>query len=138
MQNFLTIIIVLLFLLIFGCVLYIFTTFLFRLFEEADIEKRTKKIWIWRASIFLIIAYISIILWINKDFLSISYLGSSTFFLYVSLTVFFISLVEMVVIDMLLPDTIKMWKRIVIEMGVFALLCLTTLFIIKVYSVLAG
>ena len=60
MQDSMTVIIVVLFLLIFGCLLYIFTTFLFRLFEEADIERRTKKIWIWRASIFLVIAYISL------------------------------------------------------------------------------
>lgn len=133
-----TVIIVVLFLLIFGCLLYIFTTFLFRLFEEADIERRTKKIWIWRASIFLVIAYISLILWINKDFLSINYLGSSMFFLYIALLVFFISLIEIVIIDLLLPDVIKMWKRVAIEMIVFVLLCLITLFIIKVYSTLAS
>jgi len=138
MQDFMTITIVALFLLIFGCVLYIFTTFLFRLFEEADIEKRTKKIWTWRASICLIIAYISIILWINKDFLSIVFLGSSIFYLYISLIVFFISLIEIVVIDLLLPDMIKMWKRVTIEIGVFFLLCLITGFIIKIYSILTA
>lgn len=131
-----TLLIVVLFLLIFGCILYIFTTFLFRLFEEADVERRTKKIWIWRASVFLIIAYISIILWINKGFFSIDYLGSSTFYLYISMIVFFISLIEMVIIDLLLPDIIKMWKRVSIELGVFFLLSLITGFIIRVYSIL--
>ena len=131
-----TVFIVILFLLIFGCLLYIFTTFLFRLFEDADIETRTKKIWMWRASIFLIIAYISIILWINRNFLGVEFLGTSMFFLYIAMIVFFISLIEIVVIDLLLPDVIRMWKRIAIELGVFGLLCLVTGFIIKVYSVL--
>ncbi|MFH1316058.1 MAG: hypothetical protein ABII01_00910 [Candidatus Woesearchaeota archaeon] len=134
MTNIIMYVIVASFLLIFGSILYMVTHHFVHKWKEDKVKKRTLSLWLWRLTIVCVVVYISIILFLNRNPLLSTLI--SNFFLISTLLIFFISLIEIVIIDLLLPDIIPLWKRIIIEVLVFITLVIVTMLIFSAYSAL--
>ncbi|MFH1054233.1 MAG: hypothetical protein V1740_07480 [Candidatus Woesearchaeota archaeon] len=134
MSNIIMYGIVALFLIIFGSILYMVTHHFVHRWKEKKVKKRTLSLWLWRLTIVLVVVYISSILLLNRNPLLSTLIQN--FFLISTLLIFFISLIEIVVIDLLLPDIIPLWKRILIEVLVFITLVIVTMLIFSAYSAL--
>jgi hypothetical protein len=108
-----------------GGLLYIAAQFVLRKMEASStrFQSRTRKLWIWRTFILVLLAYSLFLLLTNKGFFDAYFIGPLKIFFLISVVIYFVALVELVVIDLLLPDVVDMWKRIVIELIVFVLLC---------------
>lgn len=133
-----SIVIVILFSVIFGAILYILTHFLLKKFGKDVRGTRTKHIWVWRSVIFLIIIYMIIVLFLNRNALDIALVGPFNFIVMAFLLVFFFTLLEVAVIDLLLPDVLHLWKRIALEIVIFFLLGGSSITMFIMYSRLAG
>jgi len=125
--------IVLLFLVLFGSILYIVSHWLVGKWQEYNIKKRTVALWMWRAALSVAILYIVVVLFLNRNVIIFAEQGSQ-FIILVGALIFFVSLIEIVIIDLLLPDVIAMWKRMAIEMLVFFMLICVTAFVFYFYS----
>jgi len=125
--------IVLLFLVLFGSILYIVSHWLVGKWQEYNIKKRTVALWMWRAALSIAILYIVVVLFLNRNVIIFAEQGSQ-FIILVGALIFFVSLIEIVIIDLLLPDVIAMWKRMAIEMLVFFMLICVTAFVFYFYS----
>lgn len=132
------IIVVLLFSAIFGAVLYILTHFLLKKFGRDVRGTRTKQIWVWRVVVFLVIIYMVVVLFLNRNALDMALVGPFNFLIMAFLLVFFFTLLEIAVIDLLLPDVLQLWKRIALEVVIFFLLGGSSITMFVVYSRLAG
>src|SRR3989338_1260749 len=130
---FITFMIVLLFLVLFGSILYIVSHWLVGKWQEYNIKKRTVALWMWRAALSVAILYIVVVLFLNRNVIIFAEQGSQ-FIILVGALIFFVSLIEIVIIDLLLPDVIAMWKRMAIEMLVFFMLICVTAFVFYFYS----
>ncbi len=130
---FITFMIVLLFLVLFGSILYIVSHWLVGKWQEYNIKKRTVALWMWRAALSIAILYIVVVLFLNRNVIIFAEQGSQ-FIILVGALIFFVSLIEIVIIDLLLPDVIAMWKRMAIEMLVFFMLICVTAFVFYFYS----
>ena len=130
---FITFMIVLLFLVLFGSILYIVSHWLVGKWQEYNIKKRTVALWMWRAAPSIAILYIVVVLFLNRNVIIFAEQGSQ-FIILVGALIFFVSLIEIVIIDLLLPDVIAMWKRMAIEMLVFFMLICVTAFVFYFYS----
>ena len=126
--------IVILFLIAFGGILYIISTYLLKKFTDMGLRKNTINLWLWRTTIAMVIIFVFSILWINRIVLSVVTTGPLNFPITVSIITFFMALLEIAIIDMLLPNVIKLWKRILIESILFVVLVAVTLMIFGVYS----
>jgi len=117
-------------LLLLGGLLFIAAQFIINKMQSANIPfgKRKGKLWVWRSFIVVLLLYSLFLLIANKEPLFAFFAGPFEIFLVIILVVYFVALIELVVIDILLPDVTEMWKRIVIEVVVFALLCGLTIF----------
>lgn len=117
-------------LLLLGALLYLAAQFVLHKVKSKHTQSgmRKKKLWIWRSFIIVLLAYSLFILIINKKALFDFFTGPLEVFLVMFLIIYFAALVEIVVIDLLLPDVVQMWKRITIELVVFILLCGLTVF----------
>ncbi len=96
--------------------------------EHTQAGMRKKKLWIWRGFVLVLLAYSLLLLVLNKKALFAFFAGPLEIFLVIFLIIYFVALVEIVAIDLLLPDVVQMWKRIAIELVVFVLLCSITIF----------
>ena len=130
---FITFMIVLLFLVLFGSILYIVSHWLVGKWQEYNIKKRTVALWMWRAALSVAILCIVVVLFLNRNVIIFAEQGSQ-FIILVGALIFFVSLIEIVIIDLLLPDVIAMWKRMAIEMLVFFMLICVTAFVFYFYS----
>ena len=130
---FITFMIVLLFLVLFGSILYIVSHWLVGKWQEYNIKKRTVALWMWRAALSIAILYIVVVLFLNRNVIIFAEQGSQ-FIILVGALIFFVSLIEIVIIDLLLPDVIAMWKRMAIEMLVFFMLICVTASVFYFYS----
>src|SRR3989344_1056578 len=109
-------VIVILFALIFGAILYMLTHVLLKKMGKEKKGHQTKHIWVWRVVIFLTLIYIFIVLWLNRNVLEEAlYYGQLSFLLMAFLIIFFVTLVEVAIIYLLIPDVLKLWKRIAVE-----------------------
>jgi hypothetical protein len=117
-------------LLLLGGLLYIAAQFIIKKLhsEHISLGSRKAKLWIWRSFIIVLLIYSLFILISNKEFLLAFFAGPMEILLIIVLVIYFVALVEIVVIDLLLPDLVQMWKRIAIELVVFVLLCGLTIF----------
>lgn len=115
-------------LLLLGGLLYIAAQFIIKKLKSENISlgSRKAKLWIWRSFIIVLLLYSLFLLVANKEFLFSFFYGPFEIFLVIVLVIYFVALVELVVIDMLLPDVVQMWKRVLIEVIVFVLLCTLT------------
>lgn len=113
-----------------GGLLYIVAQFIITRLrsEHISLGSRKAKLWIWRGFIIVLLLYSVFLLASNRDFLFAFFAGPMQIFLIILLTIYFVALIELVVIDLLLPDLVQMWKRIMIEVVVFVLLCGLTVF----------
>ena len=127
------IITVLSFLLIFGALLYMITHFLVTKFEDVHIRKSDRALWIWRATILLVVIFVSAILFVNSDKIILGIIQNQAP-LVISLLIFFVALIEIAVIDLLLPHLIAMWKRILIETVIFIVLVVVSTAIFGIMS----
>jgi len=125
-------IIILFSLLILGALLFIAAQFVLKKTRHyIGLRGETKNLWVWRLFIIVLILFSIFVLYLNKDNLTAIIPG---FYLYLILLVYFVSLIELIIIDLLLPDTIPMSKRIAIELIVLLLLYSLTLLIFKIVS----
>jgi len=124
-------------LLLLGGLLYIAAQFLINKIkkESFSLRSRKAKLWIWRSFIVVLFLYSLFIIVANKAFLLSFFYGPFEIFLVIILVIYFVALVELVVIDLLLPDVIAMWKRILIEVIVFVLLCTLTVVTFNVSTI---
>ena len=124
-------------LLLLGGLLYIVAQFIVQKLkaEHIPLKSRKAKLWIWRGFIIVLLLYSLFLLVANKDFLFAFFAGPLEIFMIIMLVIYFVALVELVVIDLLLPDVISMWKRIIIEIVVLFLLCGLTVFTFNVSAI---
>ena len=127
-------VIIVLFLIAFGGILYLISTFLLKKFKDMGLKKHTISLWIWRTSITVVIIYVFTVLWINRLPLSIVTSGPLSFLSITSILTFFVALLEIAIIDILLPNVIKLWKRILIETILFVVLVAVTIAIFGIYQ----
>lgn len=115
-------------LLLLGGLLYIAAQFVINRVksERFSLRSRKAKLWIWRSFIIVLLLYSLFLIMANKKFLLAFFYGPFEIFLVIILVIYFVALVELVVIDLLLPDVVAMWKRVLIEVIVFILLCTLT------------
>ncbi len=117
-------------LLILGGLLFLAAQFFVQKMKSNEISKSKTKLWVWRSFIVILVIYSYILFLSNRNLLFLMFGGpfeALRIFLIIFLVVYFIGLLEMIVIDLLLPNVIAMWKRILIEVLVFILLCGITL-----------
>ena len=117
-------------LLILGGLLFLAAQFFVQRMKTHKLNKNKTKLWIWRSFIVILAFYSYILFLSNKDFLFAVFGGpfeAFKVFLMMFLVIYFIGLLEIIIIDLILPDIIPMWKRIMIEVLVFILLCTFTL-----------
>ena len=121
-------------LLLLGGLLFISAQFVIRRMgkQNKTAGGRKVRLWVWRGFIFVLLVYSALLIAVNKDILYSLAPGPFSVILTIFLVVYFVALVELVVIDLLLPDIIAMWKRITIEVLVFILLCSLTVFILNI------
>ena len=124
--------IILLFILLFGAILYIISHYFFTKWAESKVKQSTAKLWLWRLTMVVVIFFVLFVLFSNRNL--VIAIALSNFFFIIALLIFFIAMIEMVVIDLLLPDIIPIWKRILIECVIFMSLVLVTLIVFKVYA----
>ena len=124
-------------LLLLGGLLYIVAQFIVQKLrsEHISLGSRKAKLWIWRGFIIVLLLYSIFLLIANKDFLFAFFAGPLEIFMIIMLVIYFVALIELVVIDILLPDVISMWKRIIIEVVVFVLLCGLTVFTFNISAI---
>ncbi len=117
-------------LLLLGGLMYIVAQFIINKMKSENIPfgRKKGKLWVWRGFILVLLAYSLFLLIANKEFLFAFFAGPFEIFLVILLVIYFVALIEIVVIDLLLPDVVQMWKRILIEVVVFVLLCGLTVF----------
>lgn len=113
-------------LLLLGSLLYIVAQFLIRKMAQHRLKERTLRLWIWRGFIIVLLIYSLFLLMVNKQFLLSLFFGPLEIFLTIFMVIYFVALIELVIIDLLLPDIVLMWKRILVELIVFLLLCVLT------------
>jgi hypothetical protein len=108
-----------------GGMLYLAAQFILRKMQSADSKfaERKRRLWIWRSFILVLLAYSIFLLFANMEFFNTLFFGPLKVFFMIFVVIYFVALIELVVIDMLLPDVVSMWKRIAIELVVFVLLC---------------
>ena len=125
------------FLIVFGIVLYLITHFFVQKWKEQEIKPRTISLWLWRLTLVIIIVFVSLLFYLNRLFL-FSMVGLYQLMIFMFILVVFVSLIEIAVIDLLLPDVVKLWKRVLIEGISFLMLVGTTLAIFSVYALYGG
>ena len=130
-----TFIIILCFLVIFGVMLYLILHKLVGMWKDDNMKQKKIALWMWRVTLMLVVAYIIFLLLLNKNPLYSLLMASTqvSVAIFIFLFVFFISLVEITVIDLILPDVVKLWKRILIETLSFVALVLTTVAVFIIY-----
>jgi hypothetical protein len=124
-------------LLILGGLLFLVAQFFVQKMKSREISESKTKLWVWRSFIMVLVIYSYVLFLTNKNLLFSMFQGpfeALKIFLVIFLVIYFIGLVEMIVIDLLLPDVIAMWKRILIEVLVFILLCGLTLMALHIGS----
>lgn len=129
------IIVVVLFALVFGAVLYVVTNILLKRLGREKKGAHTKHIWVWRITLFLAMIYIFIVLWLNRNVLEgVLYYGELSLLLAAFLVIFFITLLDIAVIDLLLPDIITFWKRVALEIALFFLIGASSMIVFILFS----
>ena len=123
-----------------GALLYLAAQFIIKRIESEKIKLigPRKKLWVWRAFFFMLLLYSLFLLFINKNFFSVYFGGPMRTIFQMFLVVYFVALVELVIIDLLLPDLVQMWKRISIEVVAFVLLCTLAIFSFNFGVILFG
>ena len=117
-------------LLVLGALLFLAAQFVLKKTKGyIGLAQETKDLWIWRSFMVVLILFSLVMFFFNKDyFIAII----PKFYLYLILLVYFVSLIELVIIDLLLPELIPMPKRIAIELIVLLLLYAFTLLVFKI------
>jgi len=124
------------FLVIFGGLLYIITHKLVSVWRDEKVKKRTIAIWCWRATLVVILLFLVAIIFLNQVDLFLIFSSEDPIGLALIIFVFvlFVSIIEIAIIDMLLPDVVRVWKRILIESLALGFLVVTTFAIFALYS----
>jgi hypothetical protein len=123
MQNNLYIITgLILLLVILGGLLFIAAQFIVHRIKTKK-EKEKKNVWVWRSFLLVFTIYMLAIVFTNRGLITQIFPGPLGIIPTIILVIFFGSMIEIVVIDVLLPDVVAMWKRITIELLGFLLLC---------------
>ena len=97
------------------------------------VKKERKNVWVWRSFLLVFTIYMLATVYTNRGLISEIFPGPLGIIPTIILIIFFGSMIEIVIIDVLLPDIIEMWKRITIELLGFLLIC-----IISFYTFNAG
>jgi len=123
-------------LLVLGALLFLAAQFVLKKTDVyVGLTQETKDLWIWRSFIVILILFSLVAFFFNKDY----FIGIiPKFYLYLILLVYFVSLIELVIIDLLLPELIPMSKRIAIELIVLLLLYAFTLLVFKITTYFLG
>ena len=123
-------IIILFSLIILGALLFLAAQFVLKKTKGyVGLAQETKSLWIWRSFIIILILFSLLIFYLNRNyFLAII----PRFYLNLALLIYFVSLIELVIIVLLLPELVSMPKRIAIELIVLLLLYAFTLVVFKI------
>ncbi len=124
--------IIFLFLAIFLILVYFINKNINQRIKTKKFKKRDLMILRWRISICFTVLLIALILFLNKDSLEIALRGTFNIFLLISLLIFFVSFIGIIIIDLLLPTEMEIWKRVLIEMSLFLTLCVILIILIKI------
>ena len=92
-------------------------------------SKQRRRLWVWRSFLMVLIIYMVFLVIANQELLRVLFPGGLQIVLAVFLTVFFVAMIEITIIDLLLPDIFPMWKRITIEVFGFILICVVSLYV---------
>lgn len=93
------------------------------------LKQETKTLWVWRLFLIILIIFSIFLFFCIRNYLLTII---PEFYLYIVLLIYFVSLVELVIIDLLLPETIPISKRIAIELIILLLLYAFTLLTFKI------
>ena len=128
--------IILSFLLLFGAILYLVLHKLFALWRDENIKPKKITLWLWRVALVTVLIYIIIVILLNQNkfFFILHSGGGFSQALLIFTFVLFVSILEISILDMLLPDVIKLWKRILIETLSLLILVITTAGVFAIYS----
>lgn len=131
-----TILIILSFLVIFGSILYIVMHKLLHVWKDENVKPKKITLWLWRIALVMVLMFIIAIIFLNKNiFTSILLSGKGLASgLLIFTFVLFVSIIEIAIIDLLLPDIVKLWKRIFIETLCLVILVATTAGVFIIYQ----
>ncbi|MFC1705014.1 hypothetical protein ACFLZ6_01650 [Nanoarchaeota archaeon] len=87
------------------------------------IKEERRRVWVWRSFLLVLVIYLVAIMYSNRGLISEIFPGPLSIIPTIILTIFFGAMLEIVIIDMLLPDVVDMWKRITMELLGFLLIC---------------
>lgn len=124
------------FLAIFGVILYLVLNKLIDVWKDEGVRTRKRALWIWRATLIVILLFVIFLIFINQNIffgILLSGSGYGTALLIFTI-VLFISLIEIVIIDMILPDVVRLWKRIIVETISLVVLVITTVVVFSIYT----
>ncbi len=108
-------------LLILGSLLFLAAQFLVHKVKKGG--QAQKRLWVWRSFLLILVVYVVALVPTHRGLINEIFPGPLSIIPTVILIIFLGSMIEISIIDMLLPDVIKMWKRITIEILGFVLLC---------------
>jgi hypothetical protein len=110
-------------LVILGGFLFLAAQFVIHKIKSKKKGEQKRDIWVWRSFLLVFTIYMIAIVFTNRGLIAQIFPGALGIIPTIILVIFFGSMIEIVVIDLLLPDVIAMWKRITIELLGFLLLC---------------
>jgi hypothetical protein len=122
MENLYIITGLILLLIILGGLLFLAAQFIVHRIKTKK-EKKKKNVWVWRSFLLVFTVYMLAIVYTNRGLIAQIFPGPLGIIPTIILVIFFGSMIEIVIIDVLLPDLVAMWKRITIELLGFLLLC---------------
>ena len=108
-------------LIILGSLLFLAAQFLLHKVKKGG--QAQKRLWVWRSFLLVLVVYVVALVPTHRGLLQELFPGPLSIIPTVILIIFLGSMIEISVIDLLLPDVVKMWKRISIEILGFLVLC---------------
>jgi len=132
MEAPLDIYIIFLFLIVFLIIVYFINKNTNKKIQKRKLKKEDLIVLRWRISICFTVLLIALILFLNKEPLEIALGGAFNVFLLIALLIFFVSFIGIIIIDLLLPTEMEIWKRVSIEMSLFLVLCIILMILIKI------
>jgi hypothetical protein len=123
--------ILLLVLIVVGGTLFLTTHIAVKKFINIDnrVPERKHHVWVWRIFLLGLVSYSVFLLYANKAVINAYFPGPMLAVLGIALLIYFAAFVEIIIIDFFLPDVVKVWERILIEVLVFAVICAATYFL---------
>ena len=100
--------------------------------RKRKLKKKDVSVLRWRISVSFTVLLISLILFLNKDSLEIALAGTMNVFLLISLLIFFVSFIAIIIVDLLLPPDMEIWRRVTLEMSIFLVLCAILMILMKI------